>query len=99
MLPAFCFVAGGWDAGKTVRLQGRRGKRQSEIMAGVTIFFTMACILFVNPQSLSAAGDGLAWRIRHRSQCQRHNSIRQNPEEICFLCFGNDPKAAWLKNH
>ena len=29
---------------------------KSEILAGTTVFFTMAYILFVNPQILSAAG-------------------------------------------
>src|SRR5665213_1875783 len=41
------------------RLFGLRAEgvtAKSEIVAGVTVFFTMAYILFVNPQILSAAG-------------------------------------------
>ena len=37
-----------------LRAEGVTAK--SEILAGVTVFFTMAYILFVNPQILSAAG-------------------------------------------
>lgn len=41
------------------RLFGLRSQgvtARSEILAGVTVFFTMAYILFVNPQILSATG-------------------------------------------
>lgn len=46
-------------AGMLDRLFGLRREgvtARSEILAGVTVFFTMAYILFVNPQILSAAG-------------------------------------------
>ena len=41
-----------------------------EIVAGVTIFFTMAYILFVNPQILKAAGMD-AGRSSWPPRCQR----------------------------
>ena len=58
MLPAFSFV-GRAGAPMLERLFGLRAEgvtAKSEILAGVTVFFTMAYILFVNPQILSAAG-------------------------------------------
>jgi len=41
---------------KLFGLRGEGVTAKSEILAGVTVFFTMAYILFVNPQILSAAG-------------------------------------------
>ena len=42
--------------GRLFRLKAHGVTARGEVLAGVTVFFTMAYILFVNPQILSACG-------------------------------------------